>query len=70
MICYSIIGLKGGIDLNKSRNSKECIVYYYQYFNHGFEIEKSVCNGCHDLLMIGPDVNNIVTLYYHYNNIR
>ena len=24
----------------------------YWYFNHGFKFQKSVCNGCYDLLII------------------
>ena len=54
MIYYSKPGITEGIDLTKSKDSKECIVCHYWYFNHGFKFQKSVFNGCHDLLMMSP----------------
>ena len=36
-------------DLTKSNKSKECMIYRYWFFNHGFKLQDSVCNGCHDL---------------------
>ena len=54
MIYYSKPGITEGIDLTKSKDSKECIVCHYWYFNHGFKFLKSVFNGCHDLLMMSP----------------
>ena len=41
--------LSEGIDVTESNNSKECIVCYYCFFNHGFKFQDSVYNGCHDL---------------------
>ena len=32
------------------------------FFNHGFEIPDSVCNGCHDLTMLIVNKNNIVIM--------
>ena len=52
MLCYDGIELSEGIDPAKSDNSKECMVCYYCFFNHGFEFRDSVCNGCNDLLML------------------
>ena len=37
------------IDLDKSNNSKLCMICHYWFFNHGFKYQDSVCNGCHDL---------------------
>ena len=59
MIYYSKPGITEGIDLTKSKDSKECRVCHYWYFNHGFKFQKSVFNGCHDLLMMSPDINNV-----------
>ena len=39
-----------GIDLAKSNNIKECMICHYWFFNHAFEFQDSVCNGCHDLM--------------------
>ena len=51
------IGITKGIALTKSKKSREYIVCYYQCFNHGFEFQKSVCNGYHDLLRMSPHSN-------------
>ena len=71
MIYYSKPGITEGIDLTKSKDSKECIVCHYWYFNHGFKFQKSVFNGCHDLLMMSPilimlllPILKVFSLYY------
>ena len=55
MLHYDRIGIREGIDLAKSNNSKE---YHYWFFNHGFKFQYYVCNGCHDLVMLS--VQNIL----------
>ena len=52
MLCYDIIDISDGVDLVKSNKSKECMIYHYWFFNHGFKLQYSVCNGCHDLTML------------------
>ena len=47
------------IDLAKSNNSKECMICHYWFFNHGFEIQDSVCKGYHDLTMLSVNVSDI-----------
>ena len=62
MTYYNNIGLTEESDhLTKCKNSRECIVCHHWYFNHGFKFQKSVCNGCHDLLMMSPNINNMAT---------
>ena len=39
--------ISGGIDLAKSKNSKECMTCRYWFFTHGFKFQDSVWNGCH-----------------------
>ena len=39
MFHYDRIDLSEGIDLTKSGNSKECIVFHYWYFSHWFEFQ-------------------------------
>ena len=36
-----------GIDLAKSKNSKERMTCRYWFFSHGFKFQDSVWNGCH-----------------------
>ena len=59
MLYYDKIDLSKGIDIAKSNNSKECMVCQYWYFNHEFKLQYSVCNGCHDLLMLCLNLSNI-----------
>ena len=62
MTYYNNIGLTEESDhLTKCKNSRECIVCHHWYFNHGFKFQKSVFNGCHDLLMMSPNINNMTT---------
>ena len=62
MLYYDRIYVSQGIDPAKSNNSKECIVYHYWFFNHGFKFQNSVCNGCHDLMMFCLNTSDIVTI--------
>ena len=34
------------------------MVYHYWYFNDGFKFQNSVCNGCHDLLMLSFKISD------------
>ena len=62
MLCYERIDINEGIDLAKSNNSKECMIFHYWLFNHGFEFQDSVCNGCHDLSMLSINVSDIASI--------
>ena len=44
------------------KTAKKIILCQYLYFNYGFKFQKSVCSGCHDLLMMSPDINNIAII--------
>ena len=66
--------LSVGNDVAKTNNSKECIVRQYWYFNHGFKFQKSVCNCCHDLLMLCLNMSIIAIIPvkgadYHYYSV-
>ena len=40
------------IDLNKSKESMECMISRYYYFKSvGFKYQPYVCNGCHEFSM-------------------
>ena len=47
------------IDPTKSNKSKECIIFHYWFFNHRFKFQDSVCNGCHNLTMLSPNIRDI-----------
>ena len=39
------------------------------FFNHGFKLQDSACNGCHDLTMLSVNISdiaitNVKTIYY------
>ena len=62
MLCYEIIYVLEGIDVNKTSESKECYICHYWYFlSKGFQFQLYVCNGCHDLL-ISVNPSNITIL--------
>ena len=35
------------------------MIYYYCFFNDGFEFQESVCNGCHDLTILSVNISNL-----------
>ena len=39
MLYYDRIVITEGIDPAKSNNSKECMIWDYRFFNHGFEFQ-------------------------------
>ena len=53
------IYISQGTDLAKSNNSKECMICHYWFFNHGFEFQDSVCNGCHDLTILSVNISDV-----------
>ena len=62
MFHYDRIDLSEGIDLTKSGNSKECIVFHYWYFSHWFEFQNYFSNGCHDLMMLCLNFSDIAII--------
>ena len=52
MLQYERTDFSEGIDTNKTRTSKECMLCYYWYFkNVGYKFESNTCNKCHNVLM-------------------
>ena len=62
MLYYDGINISEGIDLAKSNNSKECMICYYCFFNHGLEFQDSVCNVCHDFTMLSVNISDIAMI--------
>ena len=64
MLEYDRIDISEGIDVNKSRLSKECDIYHYWYFKDiSFRYEPYLCNGCHDLMQKAMSFNNVTIVY-------
>ena len=63
ILYYDRIDVSGGIDVNKARISKERIICRYWYFlDKRFKFQPSICNNCHDVLMIPMNFNDISVL--------
>ena len=63
MIQYERIDISEGIDINKSNESKECMLCHYLYFkNISFEYKQYSCNRCHDLSLMVYDLNDFIIL--------
>ena len=71
MLYYDRIGVSEGIDVDKTRESKECDICHYWYFlNKGFQFQPNVCKRFHDLLMMSMNLSvaailNIKGFDYH-----
>ena len=62
MLQYQKIDISEGIDVNKTRASKECELCHYWFFKDvRFKFEH-VCNGCHDLLTMTYSLKNLANL--------
>ena len=46
------------MDLTKSNDSKECMIYHCWFFSHEFNFQDSVCNGCHGLTMLSVNISD------------
>ena len=67
MLYYDRTDISEGIDSAKCNNSKECMIYHYWSFSHGFEFQDSLSNGCHDINMLSVDISYIERYcYYRY----
>ena len=60
MLYYDRIDISEGTDVNKKTNtSKECDICHYWYFlNYSFKFQPSVCNRCHDLLIMSINLRD------------
>ena len=59
MLYYDKIDISRGIYHSKSNESNECKICHHRFFNHGFKFQDSVCSGCHDLIMLSVNINDI-----------
>lgn len=51
---------KEGIDVNKTNNLKQCMVFHYwSFLNSGYKYEPEVCIDCHYISMMANELKNI-----------
>ena len=63
MLYFDRINISKGSDVNKTSVSKDCIICHYHYFlDKGFKFHPDVCNGCHVVLMMYVNLDNITVL--------
>ena len=63
MVCYQRTDVSEGIDVNKTRESKEYDICHYQYFlDKRFGFQMHVCNVCYNLLMMSVNLDDISIL--------
>ena len=48
MLEYDRIDVSEGININKTKESKECMLWHYWYFKDiCYKFQPYLCNGCH-----------------------
>ena len=65
MLYYDRIDISegNGVNVNKTRASKECDIYHYWYFlNYSFKFQLYIGNRCHDLFMMSINLIDIAIL--------
>ena len=62
MLYYDRIDISEGTDLAKSNIIKECMIFHYWRFNHGFELQDYVSNGSHVLTVLSINVSDIAII--------
>ena len=63
MLEYEKIDISEGIDLNKSKNSKECSLCHYWYFtDKNFNYGPYLSSGCYDMSMKVVSIQNLAIL--------
>ena len=73
MLEYDRIDISEGIDINKTNESKECMLCYYWYFlSKNFSYGPYLCDGCFNIMQKSIDSKNIAvarvkkSLYINY----
>ena len=63
MLQYDKIDVSGGIEINKTSKSKDCMLCHYWYFKDlGYKFQPYLCNGCHAVSMMAHELKNIAIL--------
>ena len=64
MLEYDIIDILEGIDINKTNESEECMLYHYWYFlNKNFSYGPYLCDGCYNIVQKSISFKNIAIVH-------
>ena len=64
MLQYDRIDISQGIDVNKTNNSKECMLcHYWHFLNKNFSYGPYLCDGCYNIMQKSMDFKNIAIVY-------
>ena len=71
MLEYDKIDVPEGIDIDKTKASKECEICLYWYFlDKNFKYESYLCNGCHDLMQKAASFDDVAIASIKGNDYR
>ena len=63
MLQYDRNDISEGIDINKTNESKECMLCHSGYFRDiGYKFQPYLCKGCHAVSMMTYELKNIAIL--------
>ena len=64
MLEYEKIDISEGIDVNKTNESKECMLCHYWYFlNKNFSYGPYLCDGCYNIAQKSVSFKNIAIVH-------
>ena len=64
VLVYEKINISGGIDVDMSDESKECILCYYLYFSDkNFSYGPYLCDGCYNMMEKRNKLKNIAIVH-------
>ena len=71
MLEYDRIDISEGIDVNKTNESKECMLCHYWYFlNKNFSYGPYLCDGCYNIMQKSNDSKNIAIVHVRESTYR
>ena len=63
MLQYDRNDVSEGIHINRTSESKKCMLFHFWYFKDvGYKLQPYVCNGCHAVSMMAYELKNIAIL--------
>ena len=62
MLEYDKIDISEGIDVDKTKESKECMLCHYWYF-FNFSYGPYFCDGCYDIMQKSNNFKNIAVVH-------
>ena len=64
MLQYDRIDISGGIDVDKTNKSKECMLCHYLYFlDKNFSYGPYLCDGCYNIMQKSINFKNIAIVH-------